>query len=141
MWLMAAKVAITDHLEMEKAKVLSAFSDSVFVGKTWLRESQIQEMSEKVRSNEDLSSVREHFNKLHIHKSMGYGARPLQCYMVTGQESRGTNGNTENLFKNRKGLVYCERCCILEKVTQRGCGVFLLLEILKIQLGAILSSI
>lgn len=120
---------------MEKAKVLNAFSD--FVGKTWLQESQIQEMSEKVRNNDDLSSVREHCNKLCIYKPMG----DAECYGVTGQESRGTNGNTENLIKNRKGLIYCERSCILEKVTQRGCGVFLLLEILEIQPVAILSSV
>lgn len=62
--------------DTEKAKILTAFFDSVFTGKTSIQESQAPETRGKVWSKEVLSSVKkdqvkEHLNKLNVHKSMG----------------------------------------------------------------------
>jgi len=62
--------------DMEKATVLSSFFASIFTGKTSLQESQPLKTTGKFWSKEDLpwveqDQVREHLNKLDIHKSMG----------------------------------------------------------------------
>ncbi|KAK4816298.1 LOW QUALITY PROTEIN: hypothetical protein QYF61_014596 [Mycteria americana] len=62
--------------DIEKPEVLNAFFVSIFTGKTSLQESQALETSGKVWSKEDLpwveqDQIREHLNKLDIHKSMG----------------------------------------------------------------------
>lgn len=48
MWLTAAKVDITDCLEMEKAEVFTAFFATVFSGKMQLQKSHIPEMCKKI---------------------------------------------------------------------------------------------
>lgn len=62
--------------DMEKDKIFNAFFASDFTVKNCLQESQISETTGKVWSKEDLSLgqedlVREHLNRLDIHKSMG----------------------------------------------------------------------
>ena len=61
---------------MKKAEILGAFSALVFTGKICPQQCQVPETSGKNWSKDDFSSVeedqiREHVNKLGIHKSMG----------------------------------------------------------------------
>lgn len=70
--------------DIEKAKVFNVAFTSIFTDKTSLQESQVPESSVKVQSQKDLPSMeenqlREHLNKLDVHRSMGPEGMYQEC--------------------------------------------------------------